>query len=122
MTKKKTKSKTARTTSPAKKTAKKSMARTAAKKPCAKSTTKKPAKTARPPVKRTSGDELFKGATEISLTENKIAITKSVSRSTNGKYTSTTKREYHDRTPANMRAFESALKKGGMKKITVKMK
>lgn len=103
-------------------TAKTTVAKRATAKKPARTTSKTPAKAARTPAKRSNTPEIFKGATEIAITENKIAVTKSVSKSANGKYTSTTKREYHDRTPANMRAFESAIKKGGMKKITVKMK
>ena len=65
---------------------------------------------------------LLEGATEVSMTENKIAVTRSTSKSTNGKYSERTTREYYDRTPANMKAFNDVLNNRALKKVTVKLK
>ncbi len=69
-----------------------------------------------------AGSRIFEGATEISLTENKIAVTRSISKSSKGNYSEMTVREYHDRTPENMRAFGNVTNKRGVKKITVNLK
>ena len=79
-----------------------------------KPTTKKPAAKA--------GKSIFAGATEISMTANKIAVTKSASQSSKGKYSEKTTREYHERTPANMRAFNDVMNNRAVKKVTVKLK
>lgn len=59
---------------------------------------------------------------EITVTKNKISVTRERSVNKQGKYTKHTTREYHDRTPANMRAFNEILNRKGLKKVTVKLK
>ncbi len=63
----------------------------------------------------------FEGATEISLTPNKIAVVRSVSDSRNGKFQQKTERKYYDKTPENMKGVQAILA-SGIKKITVKVK
>ncbi len=65
---------------------------------------------------------LFGGATEISMTENKISVTKKVSENKNGRFEQHEVRTYHDKTPANMRALQAAIQSGNAKKVTVKFK
>ena len=72
--------------------------------------------------KKPSAESIFAGATEISLTENKIAVTRSTAKSASGKYSEKTTRDYHDRTPANMKAFREAVSTHEVKKVTVKLK
>ena len=80
------------------------------------------AATKRGSAKPTPKKNIFAGASEISITENNIAVTRSVSKSVNGKYSERTTREYHDQTPANMRAVNDIVSKSAVKKITVKLK
>lgn len=104
-----------------------------------KSKEKTPAKGAKTPVKgkekpaqltrrgkknlqKKPAENIFAGATEISMTENKIAVTRSSSKSSNGKYSERTTRVYHERTPANEKALKEAITNGGVKKVTVKLK
>lgn len=89
-----------------------------AKRPAAKTAKTRQKKRAVKPA----GNNIFEGATEISMTENKIAVTRSTSRSTNGKYSERTTREYHEKTPANMRALGDIMNDRDVKKITVKLK
>ena len=67
-------------------------------------------------------DSLFSGATEISMTENKISVTKRVSATANGRFEQHEVRTYHDKTPANIRALQNAIQSGNAKKVTVKFK
>ena len=67
-------------------------------------------------------DGPFSGATEISMTANKISVTKKVSANKNGRFEQHEVRTYHDKTPANMRALQSAIQSGNAKKVTVKFK
>lgn len=96
------------------KTQQKAPTRSSSARSVTKSTTKKPAAKA--------GKSIFAGATEISMTANKIAVTKSASQSSKGKYSERTTREYHERTPANMRAFNDVMNNRAVKKVTVKLK
>lgn len=73
-------------------------------------------------VKKSTEKSIFAGASEIAMTENKIAVTRSSSKSSNGKYSEKTTREYHDRTPENMRAFQGVLNDRDVKKVTIKLK
>lgn len=65
---------------------------------------------------------IFKGATEISLTENKIAVTRCMSHSAKGSFVQTETRTYHDITPANANALKKVVLSDDVKKITVKLK
>lgn len=84
------------------------------------------AKTSAPTKKKSAQlaqqNGLFGGATEISMTKNKISVTKKVSASRNGRFEQHEVRTYHDKTPANMRALQSAIQSGDAKKVTVKFK
>ena len=106
------KRKNARTTKPRKNAAK--PAKTAAKKPAA-------AKPRNVPAKRTKPD-IFTGAKEVAITENKIAVTRTVSKNVNGRYEKREVREYHDKTPANMAALDRKLSTAATKKVSVKFK
>lgn len=66
--------------------------------------------------------DLFSGATEISMTANKISVTKKMSENKNGRFEQHEVRTYHDKTPANMRALQDAIQRGNTKKVTVKFK
>lgn len=68
-----------------------------------------------------AGRNIFAGATEISMTGGKIAVTRSVSENVNGKYSERTTREYHDPTPENMAALKEVMGSHDVKKITVKL-
>lgn len=74
------------------------------------------------PTQLVQKDSLFRGATEISMTANKISVTKKVSTNTNGRFEQHEVRTYHDKTPANMRALQNAIQSGNAKKVTVKFK
>ncbi len=65
---------------------------------------------------------IFKGATEISVTENKIAVTRNMSHSAKGSFVQTETRVYHDMTPANVSALRKVVNGNDVKKITVKLK
>lgn len=73
-------------------------------------------------TKKPEGKKIFEGATEISMTENKIAVTCAKKRNVKGSYSASTTREYHDKTAANMRAFNEVLSNREVKKVTVKLK
>ncbi len=90
--------------------------------PVAKRGAGKTANTGRKSLVKKSAAGLFEGATEISVTENKIAVTRNTSKSANGKYSERTTREYHDRTSATMKAFNDVLNNRAVKKVTVKLK
>lgn len=97
------------------------------KKACTHVTRRKAAQTAktgqkRAALKKPEGKKIFEGATEISMTENKIAVTRSTKKNVSGSYSASTTREYHDRTPANMKALNDVLNNRAVKKITVKLK
>ena len=95
-----------------------------AKKPetCKKNSTQATKRGGKALQKKPSAENVFAGATEISVTENKIAVTKSTAKSVNGKYFERTVREYHERTPENMRAFQQVLNDCEAKKVTVQLK
>lgn len=76
----------------------------------------------RSPVKKSAEKSIFAGASEIAMTQNKIAVTRSSSKSSNGRYSERTTRDYHDKTPENMRAFQGVLKDRDVKKVTVTLK
>lgn len=128
-----TKKKATRTSSPAKgnkKAPKKALKKTTAKKPAAqaKKTTAKCTKTnkarssaRRTPAKRTKKD-IFEGATEIAITDNKIVVTREKSRNVQGKFEKREVREYHDKSPANLNALNRKLSSDPMKKVSVKFK
>ena len=90
----------------------------------AKRKTSAPAKKkAAAPAKTKSGLRgAFGGATEISMTANKISVTKKVSENRNGRFEQHEVRTYHDKTPENMRALQNAIRSGDAKKVTVKFK
>lgn len=73
-------------------------------------------------VKKPTAKGIFTGATEISLTQNKIAVTRSSSKSVKGMYAENTTRVYHDPTPANVRALKDVVNESNVKKITVALK
>lgn len=64
----------------------------------------------------------FAGASEVSITQNKIAVTKSSNQSGKGNYKSESTRTYHDKTPANMKALDELMSGQTVKKVTVKFK
>ncbi len=140
MKKKEVKKKTARASAPAKKSctassARKVPKRTAAKKPALKA--KKVAKkrvaatavarpktsAARSSARRTPAKtvkkDIFTGATEIALTDNKIVVTRQQSKNIKGKFEKREVREYHDKTPANMSALNRKLSANAPKKVSV---
>jgi len=71
------------------------------------------------PAKQARG---FAGASEVSVTENKIIVTREVSENRRGRYQRSEVRDYLDKTPSNMAALNSKLKNTAVKKITVKFK
>lgn len=64
----------------------------------------------------------FAGASEVSITQNKIAVTRSSNQSGKGNYKSESTRSYHDKTPANMKALDELMNGQTVKKVTVKFK
>ena len=62
----------------------------------------------------------FAGASEVSITQNKIAVTRSSNQSGKGNYKSESTRSYHDKTPANMKALDELMNGQTVKKVTVK--
>ncbi len=134
MKKKTTKKKTTRTSSfgaAIKKAPKKTLKKTAAKKPAVqakKATAKRSENTVmtrasarRAPAKAKKND-LFTGATEVAITDNKIIVTREKSKNVKGKFEKREVREYHDKTPANMNALNRKLSSDPMKKVSVKFK
>ncbi len=113
-----------RTASPGKTIASKRTVRPTAATTAKKSTTKANAAAAvkKKPAQVALNDGLFSGATEISMTANKISVTKKVSANTNGRFEQHEVRTYHDKTPANIRALQNAIQSGNAKKVTVKFK
>lgn len=75
----------------------------------------------RTPVK-TPKKDLFTGATEVAITDNKIVVTRQKSKNVRGKYEKREVREYHDKTPANMNALNRKLASEEMKKVSVRFK
>ena len=73
------------------------------------------------PKKRTQRD-IFTGVKEIAITENKIAVIRTVSENVNGRYEKREVREYHDKTPVNMAALDRKLSSAPTKKVCVKFK
>ena len=66
--------------------------------------------------------DIFAGAKEVAITENKIAVIRTVSENVNGRYEKREVREYHDKTPANMAALDRKLSSAPTKKVCVKCK
>lgn len=64
----------------------------------------------------------FAGASEVSITQNKIAVTRSSNQSGKGNYKSESTRTYHEKTPANMKALDELMNGQTVKKVTVKFK
>lgn len=66
--------------------------------------------------------DVFDGATSVEILPNSIAVTKKTSKSVNGKFTSSEKREYVERTEANLRKLDNAMKGNGIKKVRIDFK
>ena len=82
---------------------------------------KKPVKRKNPAgVRKKSG--IFDGATEIAVTENKIAVTRKMSGGTKGRFEQSEIRTYHDRTAQTDREFEKLMNERLCKKVIVKLK
>ncbi len=96
--------------------------KTAGGKPTKRSAAKTAKKPQRKPAALKPAKNIFDGAKEISLTENKIAVTRSASRSRNGRYSENLTREYHEKTPENLKALDSVLNNRQLKKVTVQFK
>lgn len=64
---------------------------------------------------------IFEGASEITVTDNKFVVTRTRSVTKNGRYENTEVRDYHDKTPANVKAFNDLVANQAVKKVTVKM-
>lgn len=64
---------------------------------------------------------IFEGASEITVTDNKFVVTRTRSVNKNGRYENTEVRDYHDKTPANVKAFNDLVANQAVKKVTVKM-
>lgn len=67
-------------------------------------------------------NKAFAGASEVSITENKIILTREVSENRRGRYQRSEVREYLDKTPSNMAALNRKLQGTTAKKVTVKFK
>lgn len=65
---------------------------------------------------------LITGASEISVTENKIIVKREISENVRGRYSRSEVREYLDKTPSNMAAVNRKLQSTEAKKVTVKFK
>lgn len=65
---------------------------------------------------------IFEGATEVSVTGNKIAITRKTSQSKHGKYSERTTRDYVDVTPESEKELQKLLGSKTVKKVTVALK
>lgn len=123
----------------------KALAATAPKKPCkpgkprnrkAGNAPVKPAKKSAPPAPKkqtkpaTKGSarltrpkkDVFDGATSVEILPNSIAVTRKTSQSKNGKFTSSEKREYIERTEANIRKLDAAMKGNAIKKVRIDFK
>ena len=114
------------TTRAGKKTEKKTATKAGAKapvkrtgKPAAKGQSKPAARTKTAVTKKKNP---FAGASEVSITQNKIAVTKSCNQSGKGNYKSESTRTYHEKTPANMKALDELMNGQAVKKVTVKFK
>lgn len=66
-----------------------------------------------------AGKVNFDGACKVSLTANKIVVTRKKSMSRQGQYVKTETRNYYDRTPENMQAFDRYTKGADARKIDV---
>lgn len=75
----------------------------------------------RAPAKQPKKD-IFTGATEVAITDNKIIVTRQKSKNVQGKYEKREVREYHDKTPSNMTALNRKLTAAEPKKVSVKFK
>ena len=83
-------------------------------------TTKKPATSKRAvPATQMKG---FAGASEVSVTDNAIIVTREVSVNKRGRYQRSEVRDYLEKTPANMAALNRKLQSTAAKKVTVKFK
>ena len=103
----------AKTAQKAKRTAPKSCA--AKRTNSAKTAGKGAAKKASSPKKN-----IFDGASEVSVTDNKFVVTRTRSVNKNGRYENTEVREYHEKTAANVQAFNERIANGSVKKVSVK--
>lgn len=112
----------AKARSTAKKTVKTGCAvtKTAAKKPAATQTAKKPAAKKKPVRVLTRKD--LENVSEVSLTPNKISVSRLVSRNENGRYVKREVREYFDKTEESERLVSAHVKQKPLKKITVAFK
>ncbi len=63
---------------------------------------------------------IFDGASEVSVTDNKFVVTRTRSVNKNGRYENTEVREYHEKTAANVQAFNERIANGSVKKVSVK--
>ncbi len=105
-------------------TTKKTVSKATARRVPKRQTTKKPATSKRAvPATQVKG---LASASEVSVTDNAIIVTREVSENKHGRYQRSEVRDYFDKTPANMaalnRKLESADKNAAVKKITVKFK
>lgn len=88
----------------------------------------KPAKKSAPPAPKRSTQltrpkkDVFEGATSVEILPNSIAVTRKTSKSANGKFTSSEKREYVERTEANIRKLDAAMKGNTIKKVRIDFK
>lgn len=64
---------------------------------------------------------IFEGASEVSVTGNKFIVTRTKTEQKNGRYEKREVREYHDKTPENIRAFNDRMMNSPVKKISVKL-
>lgn len=122
MATKQTKKKAVKPAAKAAQTAKKPVAKKcAAKRPNGAQAPKNKAKT---PTNKAIAPKknIFDGASEIALTENKIVVTRTQKINKNGRYENRTVREYLDHTPENAEAFNRKLASASPKKISVKLK
>ena len=85
----------------------------------------KPAKKSAPAAPKRSTQltrpkkDVFEGATSVEILSNSIAVTRKTSKSANGKFTSSEKREYVERTEANIRKLDAAMKGSAIKKVRI---
>ncbi len=67
-----------------------------------------------------TGKNIFSGAAEISVTKNRIAVTRKMSQSKNGCFVKEETRKYYPKTPENMQALSKVMNETPVKKLTVK--
>lgn len=64
---------------------------------------------------------IFAGASEVSVTDNKFIVTRIKTEQKDGRYEKREVREYHDKTPENVRAFNDRVTNSPVKKVSVKL-